>query len=250
MMQITATTPNDAYAQVLRYLLLSKNRVSPRGIGCVEERNALITISDPYDGPIVTRDPERNERIARYTRAEFDLYNRGSNSAAEFAKHAPMWNSLANDDGTINSAYGRIIWYNESLPYGRTPWDWAVRSLAEDRDTRQAVLLFMRPDHLKPSKDVVCTCHGTFHIRDDALHFTVVMRSNDAVRGMVYDVPWFCHVMQRMKYSLFTTYGHLRIGTYSHFVHSLHLYDTDVEMARRMLYGPNDLPGTPGVDRA
>lgn len=207
----------------------------------MEERNALIAIEQPSDAPIVTRDPERNVRIARYTRAEHDLYASGTNDVVKFAEHASMWTRLANDDGTINSAYGKIVWYDQSLPGMRTPWQWAFESLKRDHATRQAVLLFMRPDHLRECKDVVCTSHGTFHIRNEALHLTMVMRSNDVVRGMVYDIPWFCRLQLTMLDELLPTYPNLKLGSYSHFVHSLHLYDSDIEIARRMVHGSADV---------
>jgi thymidylate synthase len=45
-------------------------------------------------------------------------------------------------------------------------------------------------------------------------------------------MPWFCELQEQMAEEL----GVLP-GTYTHFAHSLHLYESDLEVARRMLFG-------------
>lgn len=255
-----AYTLSEVYRELLQLLLNDAPRVSPRGQPCREILDMCVEIHAPTSHPITTADPERNNAIARYTNAEFGLYDRMSDDANEFAKYAPFWKLVANDDGTVNSAYGRIIWKDATLGvpvrctecYGaghayakpektcyacggagrvarQTPWGWARQQLERDPETRQAVLLFLRPDHLRECKDVVCTCHGWFAIRDDALHLTMVMRSNDVVKGFVYDAPWFVHLQERMAKEV----GR-RVGVYTHIAHSMHLYERDIDVARRM----------------
>lgn len=226
--------------QTLQHIL----HVRPRGQSTLESMNFVGIVNKPSSSPIQTKCPDRNRKIERYTAAEFGLYGRGENRAEEFAKHAAFWREIANPDGTVNSAYGYLIWQKTLHSFGSadwappylTPWKWAAVSLAQDKDTRQAYLRFSLPEHQWfGNKDQVCTMHGQFLIREDRLYLTMVMRSNDIVRGLVYDMPWFCYLQEKMVEELKPLYPDLQIGTYTHIAHSLHLYERDISLVYDML---------------
>ena len=228
-------TADSAYQVVIKSLLGVPINASPRGFDTREIRNAYFSVANPHPHPITTCDAELNKKISKYTEAEFKLHERGCRSADEFAAYAPFWNNVANKDRTINSAYGYLIWFNRGYD-GLTPWMFAKAQLERDIETRQAVLAFQLPEHRTlTTKDLVCTMHGWFSIRDNRLNFDIVMRSNDAILGLVYDMPWFISLMWKMRAALATTYPDLVVGTYSHYVHSLHLYDRDVERACKIV---------------
>ncbi len=232
MFQADYGTPDAAYQGMLKAVLDDpEHTVGPRGLRTNEVTNAMFWIRNPSDAPIVTANQGRNAIIERYTKAEFSLFERGVNDTTAFAEHARFWAEIGDPGGTMNSAYGRIIWYDKRLPGGITPWTWAKEALLKDLNTRQAILLFLRPDHLKPTKDLVCTCHGHFMVRNSKLNLTMVMRSNDVVKGTVYDVPWFMHVQRRMAEEIKVSVGH-----YTHIAHSLHVYEKDVKLARSMIH--------------
>lgn len=235
---------------------------APRGQACREKLDYSFRILQPDESAIITRDPKRNETIASYTAKEVQLYDSCTNSAEDFGNASKFWLSLANPDGTVNSAYGHLIWakkshgndfeqeqYKVDAPNApgegalyrlrgvrRTPWEWAKQSLVDDKDTRQAVLRFSLPEHAwKGNKDQVCTLSGNFLIRNDELLFSVVMRSNDLTLGLVYDLPWFCGLMDKMIEELKPYYPNLKKGHYTHIVHSLHIYEKNEEMVKKML---------------
>lgn len=117
-----------------------------------------------------------------------------------------------------------------------TPWEWAKRSLINDKDTRQAFLRFSLPEHqFFGNKDQVCTLHGNFLIRDNKLNLSIVMRSNDLTLGLVYDLPWFISLIDKMVEQLKPFYPELEKGTYTHTAHSMHLYDRDEDKILKML---------------
>jgi thymidylate synthase len=238
--QLTGPTGNPVLDQTLNHI----HRTEPRGIGTFETLNFVGIVHQPSKDPLVTLDVSRNEKIAKYTETEFALYNRGENSVDEFAKAAPFWREVANPDGTVNSAYGYLIWRKTLHPFGSadwtdpylSPWGWAYESLRRDKDSRQAFVRFSRPEHQWfGNKDQVCTMHGQFFIREDRLHFTIVMRSNDVVKGLVYDMPWFCSLMERMQQELLPIYPNLEVGSYTHIAHSLHVYERDIPLIFSML---------------
>lgn len=234
---------------------------APRGLPIREISNYIFTVSKPTSDSIVTLDTTRNKIIADYTSKEMALYNSHSNSVEDFERASKFWSQLANPDGTINSAYGYLIWANKSLgsnfemaleetdtygvgpgkvychvPQRRTPWQWAKDSLIADKDTRQAVLRFSLPEHQwMGNKDQTCTMHGNFLIRDDKLHFSIVMRSNDLMKGLVYDLSWFVSLMDKMVEELKPYYPNLTKGNYTHMVHSMHIYEKDGVAVLKML---------------
>lgn len=252
-------TIHDAYLGTLADVYDNPDSVSaPRGQKVRECFNYQFTILNPKVEPIVTLDPERNKVIDSYSQKEFDLYESCDNTAEAFGKASKFWLKLANPDGTVNSAYGYLIWKLKShgsdfetelvkhplfedgvfmsKPVRRTPWEWAKMSLIEDKDTRQAILRFSLPEHQwKGNKDQTCTLHGIFMIRDNKLNLTINMRSNDLTLGLVYDLPWFISLIHKMRDELKDVYPDLEIGNYSHYVHNLHIYDRDEEKILKML---------------
>ncbi len=262
----TYETVSDAYLGTLADVYFNPDvKSAPRGQPVREKLDYSFRVLQPTDSPIVTRDEKRNITIASYTAKEVELYDSCTNSAEDFGKASKFWLSLANPDGTVNSAYGHLIWSKKShgsdfetetvctqpstkpgegsihhvVPKRRTPWEWAKESLIADKDTRQAILRFSLPEHQwKGNKDQTCTMHGNFLIRNDQLHLSVVMRSNDLTLGLVYDLPWFCGLMDRMVEELKDTYPNLTKGHYTHTVHSLHIYEKNEEMVKKMLGEP------------
>jgi hypothetical protein len=254
---------SEAYLGTLADVYFNPDvKSSPRGQPCREKLDYSFRVLKPDSLALVTRDPVRNETIRSYTAKEVELYDSCTNSAQDFGKASKFWLTLANPDGTVNSAYGHLIWGKSShgsdfetktvctipstregegsihhvVPVRRTPWQWAKESLIDDKDTRQAILRFSLPEHQwKGNKDQTCTMHGNFLIRNDELHFSVVMRSNDLTLGLVYDMPWFMGLMDRMIEELKPTYPNLTKGHYTHTVHSLHIYERNEEMVKKML---------------
>ncbi len=258
-MRFRASTIHDAYMFSLLDVWNNPQFVaSPRGLKIREIKDFMFEIVNPVAEPIVTKDEERNKVIAEYTAKETDLYDSCSNRVEDFAKASKFWEKLANPDGTINSAYGYLIWKNKSCGHWfegelvpieevrknpsmldhihRTPWEWAKQSLIQDKDTRQAIMRFSLPEHQwMGNKDQTCTMHANFLIRDDKLYLTVIMRSNDLMKGLVYDLPWFVSLMDKMIDELRPTYPELQKGTYTHLSHSMHIYEKDGPAILKML---------------
>jgi thymidylate synthase len=241
----TYTDIHQAYLETLKDIYFNyEYRASPRGLPIREKTDYSFRIENPIAEPVVTKDEARNKVIADYTSKEVELYNSCANTAEEFGRASKFWEKLANPDGTVNSAYGYLIWKNKSagnsvyepLRGNRTPWEWAKMSLVNDKDSRQAIVRFSLPEHQwVGNKDQTCTMHANFLIREDKLNLSVVMRSNDLVLGLVYDLPWFVSLIDRMVEELKPTYPNLTKGTYTHTVHSLHIYEKNEEMVKKML---------------
>jgi thymidylate synthase len=204
--------------------------------------NYSFTVRQPAWDPIMTMDDERNKTIEEYTKAEFKLYEAGADQAEDFAKISKFWEKLQNPDGTLNSAYGKLLFHDQSCGNTqfegvmRTPFRWAMQALIADKDSRQAIMKFHKRQHLWVGcKDQVCTIYGIYHIRLDELIFTIRMRSNDVILGLVYDLPYFCLLQHYMLEALKPHYPGLKLGCYHHSADSMHLYEKNVDLAKRII---------------
>jgi len=71
-----------------------------------------------------------------------------------------------------------------------------------------------------------------FLVRDSKLHAIVYMRSNDAIWGLPYDVFLFTMLQELLASEL-----GLQLGTYTHTVGSLHLYEKHFDLAQKIVGG-------------
>jgi len=226
----------DVYELALRDTLESPEYTSsPRGMEIKEICNAALIIDDPYF-PLYENEVRSSQ--FKYIAGETVWYFTGRKDIEFIDKFSKFWKQLDNGDGTVNSAYGNLI-FKEPLSDGRNQWQWALDSLIEDRDSRQAILHFNKPSHQwQGNKDFVCTLNGVFQIRDNRLNFTVDMRSNDLILGTATDIAFFCLLQQQMLKHLQVWYPNLKMGNYTHIVHSLHIYERHFDLVKRMLDKP------------
>ena len=254
----TFLTFADAYRCILSDCFVNYDySVNPRGMWCREKQNVIFTITDPLQQLF---DNEVRDLPRQYLARELSLYLGGVNLAYRFAKASKFWDKIKNPDGTVNSAYGHILFCENMfdkeknqrvIPGNRnlhSAWIYALGTLVKDQYSRQAVLHINQRKHLimKDSKDIPCTMSLVFSIRDNQLNLTVHMRSNDVIKGTTFDIPAFMVFQQAMWLSLREiAYPDLNLGTYTHFVDSLHLYESNFELAEKMLrkpFTPKSLP--------
>lgn len=258
-------SPSEAYLDILKKVYVAGKPMNARGKPAKELLFHQFKVVNPTQGPIITGDSTRDLTIKRYHEAETALYNALTNRVTHWAAASRFWETIANPDGTINSAYKRLItddtcpwtWENardmrngvatNAVKY-MSQWKWAAIALLEDHDTRQAFMHFNMPMHQwSGNKDQVCTMHAQFFIRENALHMGVVMRSNDVIKGLAYDMPFFISLLYEMHKTLTTGILNtdtmerlvfndmLAIGEYVHQAHSMHIYETDFELAHRLM---------------
>jgi thymidylate synthase len=223
----------DVYEQSLKYLHATGVVNNPRGTSTKEVLNVSLEITNPLS--CLYKNPVRSSQF-KYIAAEFLWYFSGRNDAEYITKYAKMWDSIKNADGTVNSAYGYLI-FTERIPNSKiNQYGWAIEALVMDPETRQSILHFNNASHQRPNnKDFVCTMYGIFHIRDNKLNFSIYMRSNDAVRGTPTDIAFFCTLQVQMWKHLKEFYPDLQLGSYTHVANSYHIYDTHYELVEKML---------------
>ena len=233
----------EAYNYALSSIIHNPTYISsPRGMKIFEMTDAAIVVEDPT---YCLYENDRRSSQFKYIAAELVWYFTGRNDADFITPYAKFWDQIKNKDGTVNSAYGNLI-FTEELEDGRNQYRWALDSLIQDKDSRQAIIHFNKPSHQwNGNKDFVCTLNGIFQIRDNKLNFTIDMRSNDLILGTPTDVAFFCLLQIRMLEHLRNHYPELELGTYTHIAHSLHLYERHFDLASEMLmksFNPQSFP--------
>lgn len=234
MREIKGKTFAEAYKNLLDEVYNNyEYQTAPRGMNIREILNCAVTIENPYSNLFKN---EVRSLPLKYLKKELALYLSGRNDVEGFGEASKFWKKIANADGTINSAYGNLIFKMDDTPGKFTQWRWALYSLIQDKDSRQAVMHFNRPRHQYLGvKDFPCTLEMIFHIRNNKLNATTVMRSNDVIKGTTFDIPFFMLVQQMMLNALKKVYPELEMGTYTHLAHSMHLYESDFELVGKML---------------
>lgn len=164
-----------------------------------------------------------------YCKQEWLWYLRGDRFDDSIQQYATMWKKLKQSDGGFNSNYGQYIFEEGQL-------EWCIRRLSEDKYTRQASMQLLNKSHMyEGNTDFVCTHGINFRIRDNRLDMTVMMRSNDAIFGTTNDVFCFGQLLLMTRAALLDQYPELEVGTYTHFVNSIHVYERHWEMLERLV---------------
>ena len=198
----------------------------------LENTNVALVLENPLS---CLYSNQRRSSQKKYISAELLWYFMGRKDVEFIKEYAKFWTSIQNEDGTVNSAYGNLI-FTKKNRFGYSQYDWALKSLMKDRDSRQAVLHFNMPEHqYLTNKDFVCTMYAIFQLREDRLNLTVSMRSNDAILGLPTDVAFFATLQGQMLSHLKQKYPEIQLGTYTHIANSLHLYDHHFKLVEEML---------------
>lgn len=213
---IYGKTANELFINIARIMKLEGKITSPRGLKTIELQNCWLILENPKES-IVTL-PARKLDMD-YLNAEMKWYLSGDLNIEEISKHSSFWKTIANPDGKINSNYGHFV-FKQRTPDGLSQYEWCLKKLKEDNNSRQAVINYNQLIHKYESKDFPCTLTQSFRINKGKLDCVVVMRSNDLIYGLSYDLPWFTYIQKRLSEDLGIT-----MGTYNHLALSLHVYE-------------------------
>ena len=181
--------------------------------------NVGFTIENPMDNHI---NCEQRNWKQDYAEAEWQWYLSGDRNIKKlgeiYGKVPEIWKRMADKDGNVNSNYG---------------WQWqrggqldeVVSLLKDNPKTRQAAIsIYDCKEYPMYDYDTPCTYAVQFTIVDNKLNMCVTMRSNDLWYGFCNDQYCFSRLQLLVADEL-----EIRLGTYFHFAHNLHLYNNIIE---------------------
>ena len=181
--------------------------------------NVGFTIENPMDNHISCE--QRNWK-QDYAEAEWQWYLTGDPHVQRlgkiYGKIPEIWKRMANEWGSVNSNYGWQWERNGQL-------DKVIKLLNDNPKTRQAAISIYDAKEIKSYKyDTPCTYAVQFTILDNKLNMCVTMRSNDLWYGFCNDQYCFSRLQLLVANKL-----EIKLGTYFHFAHNLHLYNNIIE---------------------
>ena len=231
MYQVNSTAD---VAEVFKKHLKAKNFVQDRtGMKTIE----ILGASFIADKPAIFGTPNQE-----YIEAEINWYNSKSTNIRDIYETATShvglrkptpkaWIYSANDHGEINSNYGHLIYSGKYYKQ----YDKVLNELLENPDSRRASMVYQRPSIWKEYKengknDFICTNAVTYYIRDNMLHASVQMRSNDVIFGYRNDYAWQRHVQEKLQDDLYYNGIQTELGYIYWQVQNLHVYERHFDL--------------------
>ena len=182
----------------------------------LEIMNYIYTVTNPWLKQLSPTQPwadiEWRERLN-------GILARPMNPGEAYKLRPNIWNEFIGDDGLFDYTYSeRLCTENQVLNI--------VRGLQSDSYSRQAFIPIWESSdsHLLGSNRVPCSLGYHFMFRDDALHMTYFMRSCDFFTHFQNDI-YLALCLQKF---IADQIGR-RVGRFTQFMASLHVYEKDVE---------------------
>lgn len=233
-------TFQNAYRDLIENVMTKGEEIDVRGFKVREITPYDFAITNPRDRMVNLR---CRKNIYRYIFGELMWYLSGDDTVNFIEKYSKFWRNISDDEVHSNSAYGKYIFRNfpikgEGVKYDAhdfnnsemlSQWDFCKKALRDDIHTRQAVI-HIKPIQMYETADTVCTMYLHFMCRNNKLDLHVAMRSNDVIRGTVYDVFMFTFLQEMMAKEL-----DLAVGTYYHHADNIHIYESDYDAAQEIL---------------
>lgn len=228
MNYIEGKDANELFINLAKAMLTRGHKSNPRGLATIELQDAWLVLKDTSMCVCTLKSRAISKQ---YLNAEINWYLNGSYSIQDIAKASKFWYRIADENGNVNSNYGAIAFREVVNKEGDNQVDWCARVLESDKDSRQAIINYNQPKHkIVGTKDFVCTIAQLFRIVNDELKMNILVRSNDMIYGLTYDMPFFCLVQHELLARLSKTYPHLQPGEYNHYAASMHVYEKHFKM--------------------
>lgn len=214
--------------QALAALLSDGTPVSPRGRPTREIQHVGFSLADPLRR--FPRIPHRNANIFALV-AETLWVFAGRNDLAFIQEYLPRMTSFSDDGVTLSGAYGpRLRDYS-----GVDQLHAAIATLLEDGSSRRAAISLFDPalHHDQSKKDIPCCTSLHFTQQDHRLNLCVYSRSMDIMWGSA--INFFEWTLLQEAAALWLN---LSLGTYTHVVGSLHVYEEFLPRAEKLVRAP------------
>ena len=214
-MRFEAETLDDALLRLYPELLSRASNVSASRGDNTEILGVLIEIAIPRAR--LSRSETRGKLFSSF--GELLWYLTGGNQLDFIEPYIRRYRDESEDGLTVYGGYGRRLFQQR----GHNQIQNVIELLRARPTSRRAVIqLFNAEDIAAEYSEIPCTTTLQFFVREDMLHLIVTMRSNDAYIGLPHDVFCFTMLQEIVARSL-----NREIGSYRHFVGSMHLYDPD-----------------------
>lgn len=229
MIPLTLISDNidDLYKKSIVEILSQYSIVEARGLKFKEVLFPHLILTNPR-ARIIQNSARKISK--KFMMAEFIWIMSGSEDVEMISHYNKNIVQFSDDEKVFHGAYGpRLRMWEYTENYDHKYYDQlsgCLEKLKNDHGTRQAVMIILNPgiDFTVKTKDIPCNDLLQFFIRDNKLHMSCYVRSNDLNWGFPYDVfHW------TMLQELYAGILGVELGEYHHIAGSFHIYDKDLE---------------------
>jgi len=160
----------------------------------------------------------------------------GARKPADFLReYTKIWDVFTNPNDVVTVAYG----YRWRKFFGRDQLGLLIKHLKKDPSSRHGVIVTWDPgsDGLGGIKRANVPCPYTFTINviGGRVHMHNIVRSNDVILGLPFDVAGFALLQTIIAQEL-----GFKPGIYTHTISNAHIYDLHYEGAKEMIKRPTN----------
>ncbi len=223
----------DLVDRVLRTGKRKKNRTGIDTISCFAEH---YTVDLAGGFPLLTTKKVNFDAMLY----ELLWYLSGEDHIRNLRKHTKIWDAWADQNGNLDTAYGRYWrrfpsaqWNPQTNQYEVTEVDQVNRvraMLKNDPSSRRMVITAWEPGNALDSKLPPCHYSFVFNVQEERLNCHLTQRSGDIALGIPFNLA---------AYSLLTMIlaqeANLAPGLFSHTIVDAHIYINHVDGLREQL---------------
>ncbi len=215
---IQGETANEIWQKAFN--TVSKTNIIESRCGSTKELlHTTISINDPVQKWVTCKNPPLS---IGYALAELIWILHGCDESKTINYWNPVLPQFAGDYEEYPGAYGKRIMYR----YGFNQLERVYDTLKNHPESRQAVMMIWDPRTDLPQNngapnnhDIPCNICSMIKLREGKLEWTQVMRSNDLVLGLPYNIVQFTSIQE-----ILASWLGVEVGTYNHISDSLHIY--------------------------
>ena len=215
-----------AYSSLVRNILLNGTHKRTRtGVDTISSfsENYKVDLSQGY--PLLTTKKVNFNSMLR----EVLWYFSGDDHIRNLRKHTKIWDAWADEDGNLDTAYGR---YWRKFPSAQINKETGLYEVVEfdqiahvtelirkNPDSRRMVVTAWEPGNASNSKLPPCHYTFAFNVQDNKLNCHLTQRSGDVALGIPFNLACYALITQ-----IIAKETNLELGIFSHTIIDAHAY--------------------------
>ena len=148
--------------------------------------------------------------------------------------HSHIWDSWADEEGSIGKAYGYQLAKKSIYPEGEFDQvDRVLFDLRNNPQSRRILTNIYNFDELHEMNLYPCAYSMTFNVTGDTLNAILNQRSNDMLTANNWNVLQYALLVH-----IFAQVSGLKPGTLVHVIADAHIYDRHIDLVRKVISKP------------
>ena len=157
------------------------------------------------------------------------IWQKKSNVGSELKSH--VWDSWADENGTIGKAYGYQLGVKHKYPEGEFDQvDRVLYDLKHNPQSRRILTSIYNFEDLHEMQLYPCAYSMTFNVSGDTLNGILNQRSQDMVTANNWNVAQYAVLMH-----MFAQVSGLKVGELVHVIADAHIYDRHIPIAEDII---------------